>query len=172
MRPLLSLALTLMTALPASANPFTFPSIDGGTYSTADWAGRPVLVVNTASMCGFTPQYEGLQTLYDRYREDGLVVLAVPSDDFRQELASDAEVKDFCELNYGIDMPMTTISHVRGADAHPFYRWVEETSGFTPAWNFSKVLIGPDGQVAQTWGAGTEPLSDAISAPIEAMLAD
>ncbi|MDB5665428.1 MAG: glutathione peroxidase, partial [Cypionkella sp.] len=102
---------------------FKFTAIDGGSYDTAQWRGKPVLLVNTASMCGFTPQYEDLQALSDSYG-DKAVVLAVPSDDFNQELASDAEVKDFCALNYDLTLPMTTITHVAAGDVHPFYAWV------------------------------------------------
>ena len=138
----------------------------------SDWAGRPVLVVNTASLCGFTPQYEALQTLYDRYRDAGLVVLAVPSNDFRQELGSAEEVKDFCELTFGLDLPMTDILSVRGRDAHPFYRWLSDEHGFEPRWNFYKVLIGPDGTPAGAWGSRTKPLSGAITDPIEAFLGE
>ncbi len=167
----LAFIFAMLAALPAAAmDRFYFDSIDGGQYNTADWRGRPVLVVNTASLCGFTPQYEGLQTLYDRYRDRGLIVLAVPSDDFRQELGSEAEVKEFCELTYGLDLPMTTITNVRGRNAHPFYRWLARSNGFTPSWNFNKVLIAPDGSVAATWGSGTRPLSRSIAGTIEAML--
>lgn len=147
-----------------------FVSIDGGTVSVADFAGRPVLVANTASMCGFTPQYEGLQDLYDTYRGKGLVVLAVPSDDFRQELSSAEEVKEFCAVNFGLDLPMTDITPVKGPDAHPFFRWVKAETGFEPRWNFNKVLVGPDGRVIQTWRSGTEPMSDEIRGAVEAAL--
>lgn len=160
-----------VVAFPAwAAQGFTFDSIDGGTLSLDDWRGQPVLVVNTASRCGFTPQYEGLQALYDRYRDQGLVVLAVPSDDFRQELSSAEAVKDFCEVNFGLDLPMTDITHVRGAQAHPFYKWVEQQTGFSPAWNFNKVLIGPDGQVIETYGSTTRPTSSSITRAVEAAL--
>ncbi|WP_300033304.1 glutathione peroxidase [uncultured Roseobacter sp.] len=148
----------------------TFASIDGGTLDTADWAGQPVLVVNTASQCGYTGQYDGLQALYDRFREEGLVVIAVPSDDFSQELDSAEEVKEFCELNFAIDLPMADITRVRGRQAHPFYREVREETGFVPRWNFNKVLIGPDGAVAGTWGAPVRPQSREITGAIEALL--
>lgn len=148
----------------------TFPSIDGGTVSIEDWRGQPVLVVNTASQCGFTGQYANLQKLYDTYRDQGLVVLAVPSDDFNQELGSAEEVKEFCELTYGIDLPMTDIEHVRGADAHPFYRAVKSATGFEPKWNFNKVLLDPQGEVAGTWGSATKPDGPRITRQIEAML--
>lgn len=154
----------------AAAPQFRFPSIDGGTLDLSAWRGRPVLVVNTASLCGFTPQYEGLQALYDRYRGRGLVVLAVPSNDFRQELASEAEVKAFCELTYGLDLPMTEIARVRGGAAHPFYRWLAEAHGFRPAWNFNKVLLGPDGLPVAFWGAATRPEAPAVLRAIEPLL--
>ena len=148
----------------------TFPSIDGGTLSIEDWRGRPVLVVNTASQCAFTPQYDALQKVYDRYRDRGLVVLAVPSDDFRQELDSAAEVKEFCEVNYDLDMPMTDITHVTGAEAHPFFQAVKAEAGFEPAWNFNKILIAPDGSVAGSWGSVTRPDGRVITKQIEALL--
>ena len=147
-----------------------FVSIDGGALSLKDYAGRPVLVANTASMCGYTPQYEGLQDLYDAYRGKGLVVLAVPSDDFRQELASAGEVKEFCAVNFGLDLPMTDITHVKGPDAHPFYAWVKEQTGFVPKWNFNKVLIDGQGRVAGTWPSGVEPMSSDIRGAVEAAL--
>ena len=171
MRFVLTILATLM-ALPALALDLgaPFQNIDGGDLKLSDWAGQPVLVVNTASRCGFTGQYKGLQSLYDRYRDRGLVVVAVPSDDFRQELATEAEVKEFCELNYNITLPMTGITPVTGASAHPFYRSVASEAGFTPSWNFNKILIGPDGRVIATYGATTRPLSRNITTQIEALL--
>ena len=147
-----------------------FPSIDGGNIALADFAGRPVLVVNTASQCGYTYQYDGLQALYDKYRDRGLVVLAVPSDDFNQELASAAEVKEFCEINFNLTLPMTDMMHVRGSRAHGFYKDVQAQTGFAPRWNFNKVLIGPDGAVVETWGSNAKPDRGAIPRAIEALL--
>lgn len=163
-----------MLAVPvfAAQQDWVFDSIDGGTLSLSQWQGRPVLVVNTASQCGFTPQYDGLQALYDRYRDRGLVVLAVPSQDFRQELSSNQEVAEFCEVNFGLDLPMTTITHVRGAQAHPFYKWVADTARFEPAWNFNKILLGPDGTVVDTFGSAVRPDSAKITSRIEALLSD
>jgi glutathione peroxidase len=158
------------TPTTAAGQNWQFDSIDGGVVSFSDWAGKPVLVVNTASRCGFTKQYDGLQALYDQYRDRGLVVLAVPSQDFKQELASDEEVAEFCEVNFDLTLPMTTITHVRGAKAHPFYQWLAETQNFTPSWNFNKVLIGPDGRVEGLWGSVTRPQSKAITAAIEPLL--
>ncbi len=161
----------VLTAPVGASGPFTFTAIEGGTLSLDDWRGRPVLVVNTASRCGFTPQYDELQVLYDRYRDRGLVVLAVPSDDFNQELSTAADVKEFCAVNFNLTLPMTDITHVKGAKAHPFYTWVKSASGFAPGWNFNKVLIAPDGSVAGTFGSTVKPLSGKITGPIEAMLA-
>lgn len=166
----LILALSVATTAWASGREARFASIDGGYLEMADWAGQPVLVVNTASQCGFTGQYAGLQALYDRYRAQGLVVFAIPSDDFNQELASAEEVKEFCEMNYGLDMPMADITRVRGAKAHPFYKAVRAETGFVPRWNFNKVLIAPDGSVAQTWGSRTKPMSPEITSAVEDML--
>nr|WP_259993612.1 glutathione peroxidase [Sulfitobacter sp. S190] len=147
-----------------------FANIDGGTIEMSDFRGKPVLVVNTASQCGFTYQYDGLQALYDAYRDRGLVVLAVPSDDFNQELASAEAVKEFCALNFALDLPMADVSRVKGADAHPFYRAVRAETGFVPRWNFNKVLIAPDGAVAGSWGSNVKPRSPKITRQIEAML--
>ena len=147
-----------------------FDSIDGGTLELSDWAGQPILVVNTASQCAFTKQYRGLQDLYDAYRARGLVVVAVPSDDFNQEFASNEEVKDFCELQFGIDLPMTTITRVKGDGAHAFFVSLREEAGFVPRWNFNKVLISPEGEIAATFGSRVRPLSPKITRQIEAML--
>lgn len=147
-----------------------FDSIDGGALTLSAWDGQPVLVVNTASMCAFTEQYRDLQALYDRYRDQGLVVLAVPSDDFNQEFASEGEVKEFCELVYGIDMPMTVITSVKGRNAHPFYQSLRDEAGFTPRWNFNKVLLDGEGRLVETFASRIRPLSEEITGPIEALL--
>jgi glutathione peroxidase len=149
---------------------FSFTSIDGGRIDLDDWRGHPVLVVNTASMCGFTGQYDDLQTLQETYGAQGLKVLAVPSNDFAQELGDEAAVKKFCEVNFGLTIAMAEITAVTGPKAHPFYAWVKDSSGFEPSWNFNKVLIGGDGAVVATWGSGPKPTSAAITGKIEALL--
>jgi len=149
---------------------YTFPSIDGGEIDTSHWKGKPYLVVNTASLCGYTKQLEGLQQLYDEYSEQGFEILAVPSNDFNQELGSDNEVKEFCELNYATDMPMSITLHVRGRDAHPFFKEVQATTNFTPKWNFNKILIGSEGQVVDTWGAPVRPMSQKLQRVIQEQL--
>lgn len=172
MRSLLILASIMLSARLVLADGLTgtFTSIDGGTLAVEDWRGHPVLVVNTASRCGYTYQYQGLQALYDQFRARGLIVLAVPSDDFNQELESAAEVRDFCELTYGLDLPMTDITPVKGASAHPFYRRLRESTGFSPRWNFNKILLDSQGEVVATWRSATEPRSQAIVRQIEALL--
>jgi glutathione peroxidase len=149
---------------------FRFDSIDGGSYDMSDWRGQPALVVNTASLCGFTGQYDELQALHEEYGPRGLVVLAVPSNDFRQELASDDAVAEFCEVNFNLTLPMATITPVRGAAAHPFYRWLSDAYGYVPTWNFNKVLLDGEGRVVGTYGATTQPGSARIRREIEARL--
>ena len=150
---------------------FTFPDIEGGTLDLAAHKGRVLLVVNTASFCGYTRQYDALQKLHAERARDGLVVIGIPSQDFNQEAGTEAEVKRFCEANFGIDFPMTAILKVRGAQAHPFYRWVKGARGWEPGWNFNKVLVGRDGRVAGVFGASDEPTGSRLSAAIAAAIA-
>ena len=154
---------------------FEFVALDGGRLPLAAWHGRPVLVVNTASFCGYTPQYRDLEALWQRYRERGLVVLGVPSNDFgQQEPGSAAEIRAFCETNYQVDFPLTEKNRVVGAAAHPFYRWVAGALGEAgaPRWNVHKDLIGPDGHLAGAWPAQVRPGDPAITAEIEDALAN
>lgn len=160
----------IATSPATSAEGFRFDSIDGGTIALDAYRGQPVLVVNTASLCGFTPQYEDLQALHDTYGGKGLVVLAVPSDDFKQELADASAVKEFCAVNFDLTLPMTDITHVKGPEAHPFYKWLAAEHGFTPGWNFNKVLIGPQGDVLGTWGSTVKPGARPIVSMIEPLL--
>ena len=156
----------------AAAHGFGFTDIDGNPMPLAQFKGRPLLVVNTASRCGFTGQYEGLQTLWTRYRDRGLVVIGVPSDDFRQELSSESAVKNFCELNYGVDFPLTEITHVRGPQAHPFYAWAAQVMGprLAPRWNFHKYLVDGDGRLVAAFATGVEPLSRTVTDAVERLL--
>lgn len=153
-----------------SAHQFTFPARDGGTIDLADYAGKAVLVVNVASACGYTPQYEGMQALWQAKKDDGVVVLGVPSNDFgAQEPGSEAEIRTFCETRYGADFPMTAKQTVIGGTAHPFYRWLVEQAGegAAPKWNFHKVLIGPNGELAGVWPSKVEPRSPEIAGAID-----
>lgn len=158
-----ALGLAPATSRAADAPVFNFPSIDGGDYDTEKWRGKPVLVVNTASLCGFSGQLTDMQALHEEFSDRGLVVLAVPSDDFNQELASGKEVSEYCQMEYGITLPMTDILPVAKGDVHPFYAWVRQQTGFVPKWNFNKVLIGPDGEILGSWGSYTKPNGPQIS---------
>ena len=157
---------------PSTAHDFVFENLEGGDLRLADYAGKAVLVVNTASLCGFTPQYEGLQSLWEAYRDRGLVVIGVPSADFgRQEYDSPGEIKQFCEINYGIDFPMTEKVRIKGADAHPFYLWIADQGRMKlPRWNFYKHLIDADGELVDWFASTTSPDSRKVIDAIEAHL--
>jgi len=160
-------------AMPASAHDIAFTSIDGDPLPLSNFAGKAVLVVNTASRCGFTYQYEGLQAVFDQYRDRGLVVLGVPSNDFgQQEPGSEAEIKHFCEVNFSLDFPLTEKQSVIGAEAHPFFHYVADALGekSLPRWNFHKYLIDPKGQLVGAWASQAEPGGAEITGAIEQVL--
>lgn len=142
-----------------TAHDFSFRKIDGGELPLSSYKGKLLLVVNTASKCGFTKQYDGLQDLYEKYKDKGLVVLGVPSNDFLgQEPGSNAEIKKFCETSFGITFPMTEKVVVKGGEAHPFYLWASaQEKGGTPGWNFHKFLISQEGHLVESFGSKTEP---------------
>ena len=160
----------MITGISAGAAEFSFESIEGGDLSLSDFKGNPVLIVNTASRCGFTSQYDGLQTVYDKYLAKGLTVLAIPSNDFKQELAEDQKVKQFCKINFNLNLPMTTITHVKGPNAHPFFKWIKNEYGFVPSWNFNKILLNQDGQMVASFGSVARPTGWRITKSIEALL--
>jgi len=153
---------------------FSFTSIEGAPLPLSSFRGKVVLVVNTASFCGFTDQYRDLQAVWARYRERGLVVLGVPSNDFgSQEPGTEAEIKTFCRVNYDVDFPLTAKARVSGEDAHPFYRWAADRLGVlaVPRWNFHKYLIGSDGRLVDWFSTPTAPTADKVTRAIEAQLA-
>jgi len=136
----------------------SFPRLqDEKPQDLCQYSGKVVLVVNTASFCGFTPQYKGLEALDMKYRARGLVVLGFPSNDFSQESGSNKEIADFCESTFGVKFPMFAKSAVRGTDANPLFKQLAQASGTTPKWNFYKYLIGRDGKVVQAWSSMTAP---------------
>lgn len=150
----------------------TFPRLqDEKPQSLCQYQGKVALVVNTASFCGFTPQYKGLEALYSRYREQGLVVLGFPSNDFAQEKGSNKQIADFCENTFGIKFPMFGQSSVRGKDANPLFRQLAEKTGRQPSWNFHKYLIGRDGAVVASYTSVTDPGDQALVRDIEKQLA-
>ena len=159
----------------ATAYDFSFESLHGGALPLAKFKGRPLLIVNTASRCGFTPQYAKLRELWRRHSDAGLVVLGVPSNDFgAQEPGSSDEIASFCEVNYGIDFPMAAKVSVRGAKAHPLFRWLAAEGGFLslPRWNFYKYLIGRDGHLATWFASMTTPDSPRLAQAIATVIAN
>lgn len=158
---------------PPSGHDFTFTSIDGEPLPLSRFKGKALLIVNTASECGFTGQYAALQTVWERYRDRGFVLLGVPSNDFGgQEPGSEAQIKSFCAVNFNVDFPLTTKQHVKGDDAHPFYRWAGDTLGFIakPRWNFHKYLVAPDGCLVDWFSSTTSPSSERVTKAIEGVL--
>ena len=155
-----------------SFHDFSIESISGGDIKLADYKNKVVLLVNTASQCGFTPQYAGLQKIYDRYKDDGLVVLGVPSDDFNQELSSDDDVKKFCEIRYGVNFPLTSIQKIKGETAHPLYKWISGNTSVIgqPRWNFHKYLISKEGQILNWFSSMTSPTSEGLLNQVEQAL--
>lgn len=152
----------------------SFVAIDGKPMPLATYRGKVLLVVNTASFCGFTGQYKALQQLHETYEAKGLVVVGVPSNDFGgQEPKSESDVKAFCEGAFGVTFPLTMKYSVSGSNAHPFYRWARENLGMinAPLWNFHKYLVGRDGKLVRAFGTATTPDSGAVKAAIEAELA-
>jgi glutathione peroxidase len=150
-------------------------TIEGETIPLDRYRGRAMLIVNTASKCGYTPQYEGLQALHERYGDRGLVVLGFPSNDFgNQEPGADAEIADFCKRNYGVTFPMMAKIHARGDDKAPLYRTLTEHAPEPVRgevrWNFTKFLVDPDGHVVARFEPATEPLSEEITGAIEEVL--
>ena len=146
----------------------------GAAVSLEDFAGRPLLLVNTASRCGFTPQYEGLQALHEQYRDQGLVVIGFPCDQFaHQEPGDDADIEAFCEANYGVDFPLSTKVHVNGQATHPVFAFLKARAsgllGSSVKWNFTKFLVAPDGRTVRRFAPTTEPAD--LRSAIEAMLA-
>jgi glutathione peroxidase len=157
----------------ASAYDYSFNAIDGAPLPLAAFKDKVVLVVNTASACGLTPQYDGLEKLYSDYKDKGLVVLGVPCNQFGgQEPGTEAEIKTFCETRFNVDFPLTAKADVKGDTAHPFYKWAEAElgEGAVPVWNFHKILIGKRGEAIQAFGPRTEPEAPEVTAAIDKAL--
>ena len=152
---------------------FSFTALDGGSIRLAEHAGKPILIVNTASQCGYTPQYAGLQELWKRYRERGLMIVGVPSNDFGgQEPGGAAEIMNTAQQEYGVDFPLAAKAEVRGPSTHPFYRWAAlQRPGEAPQWNFHKYLVGRDGQIVGSFSSRVAPTDPRVIAAIERELA-
>ena len=151
---------------------FKISSITGEIINFSDYQNKVILIVNVASYCGFTRQYSDLQKLWDLYRDKGFVVIGIPSNSFNQEKNSEKEVKNFCEVNFNINFPLTSIYEVKGDDAHEIYKWAKKNHGNSavPKWNFHKILIDKNGKVLDTFASFTNPMSKKITNVIEKIL--
>ena len=167
-----ALAQAAMSRITAYA--FSFPALAGGDIRLADYAGRPLLVVNTASLCGFTPQYAGLQELWTQFHDRGLMIIGVPSNDFgAQEPGGATEIAETAQHQYGVTFPIAAKAIVRGANAHPFYKWAADSRPKdVPRWNFHKYLIGRDGYIAEVFPETVEPSDTRVKTAIARALAD
>ena len=148
---------------------FKFNSIDGGKIELSDYKDKVIVIVNVASRCGYTPQYEDLQSLYDNYKDKDLVVIGVPTNNFKQEPGANEEIKKFCETNFGITFPMTEKINVIGKNSHPFFKWAKNDYGIgaIPKWNFHKIIIGKNGKIVDTFASFTKPTSSKFIKVIE-----
>lgn len=171
---LLALAFLVAPALAQASCPglldHRYTSLQGKPVNLCDFAGRPILVVNTASKCGYTPQFEKLEALHKRYEKRGLVVLGFPSNDFNQELATNQEIAQFCKLTYFVEFPMIEKGAVTGGEANAFFKQLAAATGTSPQWNFHKYLIAPDGRTVHSFGTRVEPDSREIMGKLLPML--
>ena len=151
---------------------FQFKGLSGELIKLSDYKEKVIVVVNVASRCGFTRQYDDLQTLWRKYENKNLIVIGIPTNDFKQEPASNADIKDFCEQNFNINFPMTEKTNVLGNNAHPFYKWAEKNYGkpAVPKWNFHKIIVGRDGKVFDTFASITNPSSNKFINTLEKAL--
>jgi len=151
---------------------FKIEGINGEIINLDQFKNKVVLLVNTASYCGFTKQYSELQELWDEYKSKGLIVIGVPSNSFNQEKKNDEDVKKFCEVNFSINFPLSTITNVNGNDAHEIFKWAKKNYGNSavPKWNFHKILINKEGKIEETFSSFTKPTSNKIIKKIEQIL--
>ncbi len=151
---------------------FSIESINGEIINFKDYKNKAILIVNTASYCGFTKQYDELQQLWDLFKGKGLIVLGVPSNSFNQEKDNNVDIKKFCEVNFNINFPLTTLTDVKGKDAHELFKWAKDNHGKSaePKWNFHKILINKEGKVEDTFASFTKPMSKKLIKAIENIL--
>jgi glutathione peroxidase len=152
---------------------FNFNDLDGSPLKLSEYKNKVIIVVNVASQCGFTKQYEDMQKVWEEYQDKGVIMLGIPSNNFgNQEPGTSEEIKNFCEAKFGITFPMTEKITVKGENAHPFYKWAKENHGKSaiPKWNFHKIIIGKDGKVIDTFASLTNPSSNKFIKVIEKAL--
>ena len=167
-----SLSINGAAMSPVTAYAFSFAGLDGGAIRLADYAGKPFMVVNTASLCGYTPQYAGLEQLFLRFHGRGLTIIGVPSNDFgAQEPGGPAEILQTANIEYGVTFPLAAKAEVKGPNAHPFYKWAaSERPQETPKWNFHKYLVGRDGHITAVFATAIEPLDPRVVAAVTSEL--
>ena len=161
-----------MTESSGVAYDYRFDGINGNQIELSDFRNKVIVVVNVASRCGYTPQYKDLQTLYDNYKDRNLIIIGVPTNNFKQEPGTNDQIKDFCETNFGITFPITEKINVIGNNSHPFYKWAKEDFGIgaIPKWNFHKIVIGKNGKVVDTFASFTKPTSKKFVKLIEKLI--
>ena len=151
---------------------YSFTNINGNKIELSDYKNKVIVVVNVASRCGFTPQYDGLQKLWKNYKDKDLIIIGVPTNNFNQEPGSNKEIKEFCETNFGISFPMSEKISVLGNNAHPFFKWAKDNHGLSaiPKWNFHKIIIDKTGKIVKTFSSFTKPTSKKFTDFIEIQL--
>jgi glutathione peroxidase len=169
-RALLASPLLMAAAPMPTVFDFTLDALEGGPLPLAAFRGRALMVVNTASFCGFTPQYAALQRLHDRFEPRGFAVIGVPSNDFRQESEDNARIRQFCDAMYGITFPMAALTRVRGQGTHPLYAWLARQGGGPPGWNFHKFVVTRDGRTVRSFPTATSPEAPPVLLAINAAL--
>ena len=169
---MLSFFTKVIAGTSGTAYDYEFNGINGDLIKLSNYKGKVIIVVNVASRCGYTPQYEDLQALWSEYENKNLIILGVPTNNFRQEPGNNEEIKNFCETNFGITFPMTEKINVIGNNSHPFYKWAKKDYGIgaIPKWNFHKIIIGKDGKIVDTFSSITKPSSKKFIKVIENLI--
>ena len=156
--------------VPGSAYDFSFKDIDGKELSLSQFKGKPLLIFNSASKCGFTSQYTGLQKIHENYKDKGLVVIGIPSDNFNQEPGSEKEIKEFCMVNFNITFNLTKKNDVVGSNAHPFFKWLNDNYDAKPKWNFFKFVINKDGKLENHFSSMIVPSSEKLISSLDKVI--
>jgi len=170
---IMMIGILVTTEVKANVYQFYFKSIDGKEINLKNFKGKPIFIVNTASLCGFTNQYSDIEILHQKYKKGGLIIIGIPSNDFgNQELSSNNKVKEFCAINFNISFMLTEITNIKGEKGHPFFKWVKEEAGFLafPKWNFYKYLINKEGLLVKWYASTTKPNSKKITAQIDQII--
>ena len=156
--------------IPGSAYDFTFVDIDGKNFPLSQFKGKPLLIFNSASKCGFTSQYTGIQKIHENYKNKGLIVIGVPSDNFNQEPGSEEDIKKFCMVNFNITFDLTKKNNVVGSEVHPFFEWLDKNYNAKPKWNFYKFVINKDGKLENHFSSMITPSSEQLTSVLDKII--